>query len=80
MVKIKECKHGDIIEIQNTTVVLVDNGCDRGFIFTALPTTYVFTEINNNISYGVSNSGYYNVHEDDLVKRIGHIELYQPKD
>ena len=76
MVRIKDCNRGDIIEVKDTIVVLVDNGCNEGFIFTALPSSYIAVEIGSGINYGYSDSGYDNFSSDDLVKRIGHIELY----
>lgn len=76
MINIRDCKRGDIIKIKNTIVVLVDNGCNKGFIFTALPNSYIAVETGENFVYRYSDSGYDNVSPDDSVNRIGHIELY----
>lgn len=75
MVQLCDCQRGDIIEINSIIVVLVENSCNYGYIFTALPKAYVTVESSQRLTYGYSNSGYERVHRTYKVKRLGHIEL-----
>lgn len=75
MVQLCDCQCGDIIKIGDTIVVLVENSCNYGYIFTALPEAYVAVESSQRLTYGYSNSGYERVHRTYKVKRLGHIEL-----
>lgn len=75
MVQLCDCQRGDIIEINSTIVVLVENSCNNGYIFTALPEAYVAVESGQRVTYGYTNSGYERVHRTYKVKRFGHIEF-----
>lgn len=76
MVKIKDCKRGDIIVLKGTVVVLVSNDSDKGIVFTALPNSYIAVEGGAGVVYGNSDSGYDYISANTSVERIGHIELY----
>ena len=75
MVQLCDCQCGDIIKIGDTIVVLVENNCDDGYIFTALPEVYIAVESGQRIIYGYSDSGYERVHRTYEVQRLGHIDF-----
>lgn len=81
-INICECLRGDVIDINGTNLVVVDeytkdhDDSSIGYIFTANIGAYIAVESGNGVTYSPSNSGYEKFNKDTTVTRLGHITIY----
>ncbi len=69
------CQKGDIIILNGSYFVLVNNDWSNNAIFVATMEAYLSVETAASYTYGYTNSGWENVDSTTQLWRVGHISL-----